>query len=77
MQVGPLLKSGSIPFIGGQFSLTSPGRHVIKPVMVMTAPQPSTSPSTVAAAAAAVAPRDTTAGAEPSPSSPQSKFPST
>jgi len=60
----PILKSGSIPIIGGQY-LTSPvTRQVIKPVVVVATPSPSPSPTP-----------GTIREAVPCPSTPQSKNP--
>lgn len=60
----PILKSGSIPIIGGQY-LTSPAtRQVIKPVVVVGTPSPSPSPTP-----------GTVREVVPRPSTPQSKNP--
>lgn len=66
-----LLKSGSIPIIGGQYLTPAAGRQLMKPVMVVAAP-PSTSPTTQI-----VTPRDGSASASPRPSTPQTKYPPT
>uniref|UniRef100_A0A0P4XQM7 Max-binding protein MNT n=1 Tax=Daphnia magna TaxID=35525 RepID=A0A0P4XQM7_9CRUS len=67
-----LLKSGSIPIIGGQYLTPATGRHLIKPVVVVAAP-PSTSPTTTQV----VAPRDGSTTATARPSTPQTKYPPT
>ncbi|XP_059353594.1 mucin-2-like isoform X2 [Daphnia carinata] len=68
-----LLKSGSIPIIGGQYLTPATGRHLIKPVVVVAA-SPSTSPTTTQVV---VAPRDGSTTANARPSTPQTKYPPT
>merc|ERR1712071_605822 len=41
----PILKSGSIPIIGGQYLTSSAARQVIKPVVVVATSSPSPSPT--------------------------------
>ncbi|EFX65401.1 hypothetical protein DAPPUDRAFT_333219 [Daphnia pulex] len=69
-----LLKSGSIPIIGGQYLTPASGRQLMKPVVVVAAP-PSTSPTTTQVV---VTPRDGSAAtATTRPSTPQTKYPPT
>lgn len=68
-----LLKSGSIPIIGGQYLTPATGRQLLKPVMVVAAP-PSTSPTTTQVV---VTPRDGSVTATTRPSTPQTKYPPT
>lgn len=66
-----LLKSGSIPIIGGQYLTPATSRQLMKPVMVVAAPS-STSPTSQV-----VTPRDAQASASLRPSTPQTKYPPT